>query len=325
MMDGFDPEFRDLPDYIIKITERIWEGRGVGLIRDWYAPDCLVHTGNGPMHGAEAMVAGTLATLHAFPDRRLLPEDIIWSGDAARGFLSSHRVSAPSVHLGDGIYGPPTGRAIQFYAVADCVCIGNRITEEWLVRDEAGIAVQLGLDPAEHARRLARADMEAGKGPWQADHARAIRDGTLAAHEHQPHPAAAMARDTLARLWRADLHAIRDAYHPACVVRAPGNRTLHGHARLDRWLIGWLAAFPDARLFVDHSIAMEEPGRPVRTSTRWWMAGTHAGRGAFGPPGGATVVALGMSHAEWTDGLIRNEWIVTDEVAMRRQIAMHEG
>ena len=115
------------------------------------------------------------------------------------------------------------------------------------------------------------------------------------------------------------LHAVLGAEPPV------GNRTLHGHARLDRWLIGWLAAFPDARLFVDHSIAMEEPGRPVRTSTRWWMAGTHAGRGAFGAPSGATVVALGVSHAEWVDGLIRNEWIVTDEVAMRRQIAMHEG
>jgi predicted ester cyclase len=324
-MDGFDPEFRDLPDYIIKITERIWEGRGIGLIRDWYSHDCLVHTANGQMHGAEAMVAGTLAALHAFPDRRLLPEDIIWSGDAARGYLSSHRVSAPSVHLGEGIYGPPTGRAIHFYAVADCVCIGNRIVEEWLVRDEAGIAIQLGLDPVEHARRLARADMEAGKGPWQAALARSLRDGSFEPHEQQDHPATLMVREALARMWRSDLHVIRDAYHPACVVRATGNRLLHGHARLDRWFIGWLSSFPDARFVVDHSIAMEEPGRPVRVSTRWWLTGTHTGYGAFGPPNGATVVALGVTHSEVVDGLIRNEWIVTDEVAVRRQIAMHEG
>ncbi|WP_426959727.1 ester cyclase [Muricoccus radiodurans] len=324
-MQGFDPEFQDLPDYIVKITERIWEGRGVGLIRRWYAEDCLVHTPNGEMHGAEAMVAGTLATLHAFPDRRLLPEDIIWSGDDRRGFLSSHRVSAPSVHLGDGAYGPPTGREVHFYAIADCVCLGNRITEEWLVRDEAGIAAQIGLDPVEHARRLARADLEAGKAPWQAEMARALRDGSFQPHEIADHPAARQVREALARIWRADLDVIRDAYHPACVVRAPGNRLLHGHARLDRMLIGWLSAFPDARFVVDHSIAMEEPGRPVRVSTRWWMTGTHSGPGAFGPPSGATVVALGVNHHELVDGRIRNEWMVADEVAIHRQIAMHRG
>ena len=72
-MRGFDPDFEDLPDYIIKITERIWEGRGIGLIRRWYSDDCPVHTTMGPLKGSEAMVAGTLETLNALPQRRLLP------------------------------------------------------------------------------------------------------------------------------------------------------------------------------------------------------------------------------------------------------------
>jgi hypothetical protein len=146
-MRGFDPEFRDLPDFIVKITERIWEGRGIGLIRQWYAADCLVHTSMGPASGAQATVTGTLDTLNTLPDRRLLPEDIIWSGDDIAGFLSSHRLICPGTHKGDGPLGPPTGRAVTVRAIADCRCLGNQVVEEWLVRDFAGLCVQVGVNP----------------------------------------------------------------------------------------------------------------------------------------------------------------------------------
>ena len=34
---GFDDEFTDIVDYILRITQRIWEGKQVGLCRDYYA------------------------------------------------------------------------------------------------------------------------------------------------------------------------------------------------------------------------------------------------------------------------------------------------
>lgn len=326
-MQGFDPEFADLPDYIVKITERIWEGRGIGLIRRWYGADCVMHTSMGPLRGVEAVVAGTLDTLNAFPDRRLLPEDIIWSGDDERGFLSSHRVSAPGTHLGDSLFGPPTGRPVHFYAIADCVCIGNRIVEEWLVRDQAGIARQLGLDPSELAARLAERDIAAGRDPWHFESARTLREqGALRPPVLHDHPAARLVRDALHAIWNeTDLAAIRTAYHPAVVVRVPEARLLHGHGRLDRWIIGRLAAFPDARLVIEHSIARDDPGLPTRVATRWWLTGTHTGFGDFGPPSGAVVLAVGVSHHEVVDGRIRNEWIVVDDVAVRKQIALYRG
>lgn len=326
-MKGFDPEFRDIPDYIVKITERIWEGRGVGLIRRWYSRDCTMHTSNGPVRGAEAVVAGTLDTLSNFPDRRLLPADIIWSGDEEAGFLSSHRVSAPSTHLGDGLFGPPTGREIHILAIADCFCRNNQVVEEWLVRDGSGIVRQLGLDLEEFAGRLAMQDELAGKPAWHLDLARQLRDGDPVMEPVlQSHPAAALVRDTLHALWNdTDLGAVTRAYHPACVVHAPGARTLHGHARFDRWLLGYLAAFPDARLAIEHSIARDDPGHPTRVATRWWLTGTHAGTGAFGSPSGATVLALGVTHSVVIDGLIREEWIVTDEIALHKQIALQKG
>ena len=46
-MQGFDSEFTNLKDYILKITHRIWEERGVDRIRDYYdehAPVKTLHT-----------------------------------------------------------------------------------------------------------------------------------------------------------------------------------------------------------------------------------------------------------------------------------------
>ena len=33
----------ELVDFILGITFEIWEGRGVDLIRQYYAPDCVVY------------------------------------------------------------------------------------------------------------------------------------------------------------------------------------------------------------------------------------------------------------------------------------------
>jgi predicted ester cyclase len=105
----------------------------------------------------------------------------------------------------------------------------------------------------------------------------------------------------------------------------PDARTLHGHERLFRWLFGMLAAFPDAKLAIEHSIALEEPGQPVRVATRWWLTGTHTGHGQFGPPSGATVLLLGITHSNVVNGRIRDEWVVADELALRKQIALQRG
>ena len=85
-MKNFSPEFKTPEQYITDITYKIWEERGIGRIRDWYAADGPVRTPHGVTTSVEIVVQGTLETLHEFPDRQLLPEDII-IGDTAEGFL----------------------------------------------------------------------------------------------------------------------------------------------------------------------------------------------------------------------------------------------
>ena len=94
------PEYADLPDYILKCTAQIWEGRDIAAL-DWhYADDLLVRTPTGISRGNAAGKANTMATLTEFPDRQLLGEDVIWCGDEDAGFLSSHRMGVSHVEVG---------------------------------------------------------------------------------------------------------------------------------------------------------------------------------------------------------------------------------
>ena len=324
-MKGFDPEFTDLVHYIRRITERIWEGREVGLIRRFYAPDCVIHTPMGPVRGVARVVSGTLETLHAFPDRRLLAEDVIWSGNETDGFLSSHRIVSTQTHRGEGLFGPPTGRRLHVRTVADCAVRANVITEEWLVRDQAAIVRQAGGDLRALAAALAKADSEAGVTPWHLTEAAAEASGPRRT-DARDHPLAAATIGALGRIWNeADLASIRALYAEAATLEGPGGLAHVGHDEIDTFVIGYLAAFPGARFVVDQAAVLEEPARPARVALRWRLEGRHDGRGAFGAPTGAAVLVLGITHLEfWGERVVR-DWTMIDELALWKMLAAKAG
>ena len=318
-MRGFDSEFRDLPDYILKITARIWEGRDVGAIRRFYAAEGPVRSPAGVVVGAEKVVAATLATLAEFPDRRLLGEDVAWTGNPDAGFLSSHRILSAATHLGDGAYGAASGRRLRYRIIADCVARENQITEEWLVRDQGAIARGLGRTPREMAA-LQIAAGDAGfylpendlPGEW-----RPVVEESGAAADYA---------DIWRRIWaEKDLSAIAAGYDEAAILAGPGGRTHDGHAGIDRFFLEWTAALPAAEFRVEHLFALAEAERGTRAAMRWSLRGTHAGYGAFGAPSGAEVYVMGISHARMVNGKIAAEWVLADEVAIWKQILVGRG
>ena len=118
-MKGFNEKFENLPDFIIGITKEIWEDRGIETLNHYYSKDIPMRMPSGISIGNEATKNGTLATIAEFPDRELLGEDVIWSGNERDGFLSSHRILTMGTHLGDGYFGKATGRRFVARAIAD--------------------------------------------------------------------------------------------------------------------------------------------------------------------------------------------------------------
>ena len=43
-MQGFDNKFKDFPDYILGITNEIWEQRGIETLNHYYSDDIIVRS-----------------------------------------------------------------------------------------------------------------------------------------------------------------------------------------------------------------------------------------------------------------------------------------
>ena len=154
-LPGFEGDYRDLVDYILKITHRIWEEKGIGIIYDTYHNNVVMHFGSFNVSGIKSVISGTLQTLFSFPDRKLIGQNVIWSPHEGKGYLSSHRIISTATNMNDSSFGPATGRKVTFRTAVDCAVENNRIYEEWLVRDNLWIVKQLGLDPLAVAGKMA--------------------------------------------------------------------------------------------------------------------------------------------------------------------------
>ena len=321
-MKGFSNRWTDFPDYILGITREIWEGRDLSGLNHWYAPDIPVRTPMGVAVGNRGVIASTMATLHEFPDRQLLGEDVIWS-ETDGHFLSSHRILSTGTHAGDGWFGPATGRRFAVRVIADCAARADVIDDEWLVRDNGGIVRQLGHDPRDFARDLIAREGGADKAkrPFLPE---SDLPGPYAGQGNTSDWGARYA-DTLTRMMEGDFAHLLASYDRAALGDHAGARHLIGaQAIADSWL-SLRAAFPSARFTLHHRIGMDGGMMPPRAAIRWSLDGTHDGWGAFGPPTGARVHVMGMAHAEYGPWGLRRECALWDEVAIWKQILLHTG
>lgn len=316
-------DYADVPDFIYGITREIWEDRGIGeKLRKYYAADCLVRAATGLAADNRDVTAQTLQTLHQFPDRRLVGEDVIWQGYEDGTFLSSHRLISVMRHEGAGIYGPATGRVVRSRIIADCWIVEGQVKEEWLVRDQSAFARCMGIAPVAMAADMVARDLRRFGAVQFFTPARDRPSAYRAEIQSGPEVDTYVAG--MRRIWDVkETAAIRDLYFHGANVMVSGGEALSGHADIDCFIISYLASFPDARLTIDSAIVNREPGRPVRVALRWALDGIHAGYGRFGEPTDAPIHIMGLSHAEIVDGRVRQEWIVTDEVTVWKQILAH--
>lgn len=322
-MRGFHEKFADFPDYIVRITEEIWEGRGLSTLRDDYAPDVIMRAPGGIIRGNVAVIHNTMEALAEVPNRNLLAEDVIWSEDPEHGLLSSHRVLSYGRHTGRGRMGEPTGRDFTVRAVADCAARDGVIYDEWLTRDNSGLAIQFGIDPVEQAR----ADIAAEGGPATARRGfHPSRDvaGRYGGRGNDDEWGQRLG-DILLRMMDHDLAVIRSQYDRAARVEHPGARSGWSWELPEANRLALRASFPSAASAIEHRIGREDPHMPPRAAVRWSMLGRHDGWGFFGRPTGAEVYVMGFTHAEFGPKGLRGEYTVYDEVEVWRQILLHAG
>ena len=328
-LKGFDPRWRDLPDYIIGITKEIWEDRGVHTLDHYYTTDMIKRTPAGVVIGKTAVISETIGSLALCPDMQIYAEDVIWSGDDVTGLMSSHRVTNVATHGADGPFGPQAaGKRVYQRVIADCACLNDAIYDEWLVFDQGAVTRQLG----HHPRDFARTQIAAEGGPDRAarpfNPAMDVQGAYLGRGNDNEWGGRYV--DLLHSVMKGDFAALPRIYDRAVQLELPGGITAHGVAEADKFWLNLRAAFPDATLDIQHVIGRDDPLLPPRAAVRWALYGKHSGWGTFGAPTGAMVYVWGFSHAEFgpfgADGWgLRREFIIFDEVQIWKQIHLHTG
>ena len=327
-MRGFEDTYVDIIDFIVRATHRIWEEKDIGYIYDHYRHNIRVVDDYGLNVGRDLVIANTTQFLNAFPDIRLIADEIIWAGNDEVGFYTSHRTMVIGTNTGYSQFGPPTGRRVKFWLTANCLFIANENYEEWVIYNTSSMLRQMGYDLKQKAREFANA-----------------RPGTSLAHgfgepnrllgQHKPPHLPAQAtkgfdvdyflRDTLHYVWNwRMLSKIYKDYSRNFRFFGPTDRQLIGLGDYQSFVLAMLSMFPDLVLEIDDLYWMGNDEEGYVTSTRWHMVGTHRGWGFYGPPTGRRITIWGITQHLIEGGKILEEWMTFNEFDVMQQIYRDE-
>ena len=332
-MRGFDPAYRNVVDYIVRITHRIWEGgadgrsaRDVPYIDACYAPDSRVFDDYGLQHGNAKIIQDTHGTTGSFPDIELPAEDVIWAGDDEVGFHTSHRLHIAGTHTGGGRYGDPTGRKVDYLVIANCVARGNDIHLEHVLYNSAALLRQLGRDPMAEAERMVD-DPPAG---WPRDAAtwEALRsEGAPARPLHESEPVEGFDPDRFVRelhdaLWgHGDAGAVDRFYADDATFEGVSDVSHRGRAAYKAMVEGSRSIFSDPDFRVDEVYWMGNDEEGYSIVTRWSQTPLHSGDSeVYGPATDARVQIWGITQQEVRDGRVVREWMLFNELDVMMQI-----
>ncbi len=316
-MRGFEETYRNIIDYIVRITFRIWEDRDVEYIRRTYSDDSLVFDDYGLQTGAAKIVADTYHTTGAFSDIVLLADEIVWAGDDEVGFHTSHRTLIRGTNDGASRYGPATGRLIDVLVIANCVARENEIFLEHVLYNNSSMLGQLGYSVHEMARLLA-ADAPAG---WPRSDAvwQALRNATKPARpisEQAPFDGFDVdrfEREVFEATWCGSHDVRLDAYYaPDCKCWGTTDRHFVGASALLAQVRTLRMPFSSFEPQVDEVYWMGNEQEGYLTSLRWSVDALLCGAG---------VQIWGITQHEIVNGRIRREWMLFNELDLMMQIA----
>jgi steroid delta-isomerase-like uncharacterized protein len=102
-----------------------------------------------------------------------------------------------------------------------------------------------------------------------------------------------------------------------CVWHGPGGRELKGRQAIKEMVRGYVEAFPDMRMTIEHEVAEGD-----LLATHWHVVGTHNGPLGETPPTGKRIDIHGYIIARFERGKVAEEFEVFDELRMLQQLGL---
>ena len=297
----FDNKYHNIVDYILKITEDIWEKKKIDVINNTYEKDILIHTGARKINGVERVIESTINTLTSFPDRKMEGEAVIWSTDNKGDFYSSHRILSTATNLGETIFGKSTGKRIFFRTIADCKIANNKIYEEWLVRDNLHILLQLGFDPVEMAKK----DVTYKENPVSITVNSSVEKQNLSYPE-------ALVYSLITNVWKhGKLDELEDYLLEDITLHAICDNNISGITHTKKYIKTFQNSFTDITINVDR-ITSNRIGDSAEITARWYIKGKPTKEGVIGIYSEREIFIPIISHYKIKNGKITDEWMVYD-------------
>lgn len=123
------------------------------------------------------------------------------------------------------------------------------------------------------------------------------------------------------RIWvdglnRGDVSAADEAFRPDCIVHVTGAaEPLRGVGQWKEFIAGFLRAFPDFHLTIEHQLVQGD-----LVAFRWHATGTHTGPLGPAPATGKRVAVDGLILDRVVGGKVQERWEQFDQSLMLQQL-----
>ena len=306
-----------IEDFIYQITQEIWENKKVENIRKYYAEDVIVRSPSITTFDCDKVVEATYKTLNQFPDRELIGEDVISCGSIDQTYLSSHRILSTGTHIGEGVYGKPTGKKVIYRVIADCLVRENKVIEEWIIRDEKSILNQLGIQTYDYVKQKIK------EGIYTKNDINLIKNCFRIKNKIP-----ACESENINKYKNHFLNIIKDQsniyhlYERSAQLYWIGGEVVYTFNKIfEKWKL-FLSCFNISKCEISNNISLNQKNMRPRASIRWRLICKHSQNGIFGTPTNKDVEIFGISHAEFGKNGIVREFILIDEISIWKQILL---
>ena len=324
-MKGFELQYKNIIDYIVRITYRIWEDKNIGYIYDTYSNDCRVWDEFGLQSGSEKIVADTVHTNNAFSDIRLFADEVIWAGDEKASFHTSHRTIITGTNTGYSKFSEPTGKSVRLFCIANCVAKNNEIYYENVVYDTAALITQLGLNVNQVAKDIAN---KGNIGPFAPDFKNSKpkrKTGKAKPIGFEIPEKVSNVREFVHSIFntiwnRRNFSAIDHVYSDNIVFEGSTGRLFKGKKQLRSFIISIVASFPDLTLSIEDIYWMGNEQDGYLVSIRWGAIGAHKGNGYYGAPTDKECYIWGITQWQIEHNKIIKEWTAFNEFGILMQL-----
>lgn len=308
----------EVEKFIYGITEEIWENKQINSIYDYYDENVIVRSPRKTTYKCSDVIDSTKDTLNQFPNRQLIGEDVIWSGDNKNGILSSHRILSTATHKGNGFFGKSTGKNIFYRVIADCFIIDNVVVEEWIVRDESAILNQLGFTAKKFVDMKIKEKFFNKRCLNSISNAFEVKN--LITNNSNEFTKTYISH--FKKLIDKDFNLIKKHYERSAQTFWPGNKINYSYEQIKKIWSDFLSSFENLELIIHFFSGITEPMLSPRVAIRWTINGKHMNKGCYGSPSQKNIEIAGISHVEFGKTGIIREYVIFDEISIWKQILL---